>query len=290
MENQMATNHVRTTSLPTATHPLIVNAEEQLQRLKSSELTSTSSHSTICQNLDGLRKLYECVDDVLLLPINQQVLSLEKHAKLLEQVSDVSLNVVDTCSIVKDAFSQIKGRVQLLESSLRRKRGGESNLSNEVDAYLASNKKLNKVISKYFRDLLNHTEKNYTIVIDDSDLASSISLIKGVEEVSLTILESTLSFISNPKIRSKASGLSLFSKLLKTKRVSCEGADISEVEKIDMELLLIQSKQKDYSQIQSVLKKLEIFESSIQELEEGLEAMFRHLVKTRVSLLNLLNH
>nr|XP_016503669.1 PREDICTED: uncharacterized protein LOC107821733 [Nicotiana tabacum] len=250
----MATNHVRSTSLPTATHPLIASAVEQLQRLKSSELTSTSSHSTIFQRLDGLRKLYECVDDVLLLPINQQVLSLEKHAKLLEQVSDVSLNVVDTCSIVKDAFSQIKER-------------------------------------KYFRDLLNHTEKNYTIVIDDSDLASSISLIKGVEEVSLTVLESTLSFISNPKMRSKASGLSLFSKLLKPKRVSCEGADISEVEKIDMELLLlIQSKQTDHSQMQSVLKKLETFESNIQELEDGLGTIFRYLLKTRVSLLNLLNH
>ncbi|XP_016497384.1 uncharacterized protein LOC107816206 [Nicotiana tabacum] len=147
----MATNHVRSTSLPTATHPLIASAVEQLQRLKSSELTSTSSRSKIFQRLDGLRKLYECVDDVLHLPINQHVLSLEKHVKLLEQISDVSLNVLDTCSVVKDAFSQIKGRVQLLESSLRRKRGGESSLSNEVDAYLASNKKLNKVISKYFQ-------------------------------------------------------------------------------------------------------------------------------------------
>ncbi|KAG5613577.1 hypothetical protein H5410_024858 [Solanum commersonii] len=106
MAKQMTKNHVRSTSLPTAAHPLIVCAEEQLQRLKSSEGTSTSSNSMICQKLDGLRKLYDCVDDVLKLPISQQVH--EKHAKLLEQVSDVSLNVLDTFSIIKETFSQMK--------------------------------------------------------------------------------------------------------------------------------------------------------------------------------------
>ncbi|WMV27808.1 hypothetical protein MTR67_021193 [Solanum verrucosum] len=87
-------------SLPTAAHPLIVCAEEQLQRLKSSEGTSSSSNSTINQKLDGQRKLYDCVDDVLKLPISQQVH--EKHAKLLEQVSDVSLNVLDTRNFLTD--------------------------------------------------------------------------------------------------------------------------------------------------------------------------------------------
>uniref|UniRef100_M1AM43 Uncharacterized protein n=1 Tax=Solanum tuberosum TaxID=4113 RepID=M1AM43_SOLTU len=106
MTNQMTINHVRSTSLPTAAHPFIVCAEEQLQRLKSSEGTSSSSNSKIRQNLDGLRKLYDCVDDVLKLSISQQVH--EKHAKLLEQVSDVSLNVLDTFSIIKEAFSQMK--------------------------------------------------------------------------------------------------------------------------------------------------------------------------------------
>ncbi|XP_060199917.1 uncharacterized protein LOC132628186 [Lycium barbarum] len=286
MPNQMTTNHVRSTSLPTATHPLIVNAEQQLQRLKSSEGTSTSSNSTICQKLDGLKKLYDCVDGVLKLPITQQVH--EKHAKLLEQVSDVSLNVLDTCSITKDAFSQMKESVQLLESSLRRARGGESNLSTQVDAYMASNKKLNKVICKCFKDL-KQKENNQSIVIEDSDFTSLISLVKGVEGFSLIVLESTLSFISHPKMRSsRASSWSLV-KMLKPKRVSCEGIDISEVEKIHMELLLLRNEKIDQSQILSALKKLQAFESSIQQVEESLGAIFRLLLKNRVSILNILS-
>ncbi|OIT23626.1 PREDICTED: uncharacterized protein LOC109216588 [Nicotiana attenuata] len=291
MENQMTTNLVRSTSLPTATHPLIVSAEEQLQRLKSSQGTSTSSHSTICQRLDGLRKLYDCVDDVLHLPLSQQVLSHEKHVKLLEHVSNDSLKVLDTCSITKDAFSQMKGRVQLLESCLRRKRGGEFSLSNEVNAYMASNKKLNKVICKCFKDL-HKKENDQTIIIEDSDLTSLVSLIKGLEDVTLTVLESASSFISYTKMKSKQNSWSwVVSKLLKPKRVSCEGIDISEIEKLNMELLLLLRNEKiDHSQILSALKKLLVFESSIQELEDGLGAIFRLLLKNRVSLLNILHY
>ncbi|KAJ8540852.1 hypothetical protein K7X08_001668 [Anisodus acutangulus] len=287
MANQMTTNHVRSTSFPIATHPLIVSAEEQLQRLKSSQGTSTSSNSTICQKLDGLRKLYDCVDDVLQLPISQHVH--EKHAKLLEQVSDMSLNVLDTCSISKDAFLQMKESVQLLESSLRRGRGGESNLSTQVDVYMASNKKLNKVVSRRLRDL-KQKENNQIIVIEDPDFASLISLIKGVEDISLTVLESTLSFISHPKMRSRTSSWSLVTKMLKPKRVSCEGIEISEVEKIHMELLLLRNEKIDQSQMLSALEKLQAFELSIQELEESLGAIFRILLKNRVSVLNILSH
>nr|XP_009777649.1 PREDICTED: uncharacterized protein LOC104227172 [Nicotiana sylvestris] len=289
MENQMATNLVRSTSLPTITHPLIASAEEQLQRLKSSEGTSSSSHSTICQKLDGLRKLYECVDDVLHLPLSQQVLSYEKHVKLMEQVSNSSLKVLDTCSITKDAFSQMKERVRLLESSLRRRRGGEFSLSNEVGVYIASNKKLNKVICKGFRNL-HKKENDQTIVVENSELTSLVSLIKGVEDVTLMVLESTSSFISHTKMISKQNSWSLVSKLLKPKRVSCEGIDI-EIEKINMELLLLLRNEKiDHSQILNAAKKLQVFESSIQELEDGLGAIFRLLLKNRVSLLNILSH
>ncbi|CAN4123070.1 unnamed protein product [Withania somnifera] len=279
MENLKITNHVRSTSLPTATHPLIASAEENLQRLKSSEGTSTSSHSTICQRLDGLIKLYECVDDVLRLQLSEQVLSNEKHAKSLEQVSNGSLKVLDTCNIIKDAFSQMKESVQLLEIQV----------TDEINAYMSSNKKTKEMINRCFRDLKN-TEKNDTIVIENTDVASLISLIEGAEDISLSVLESTLSFVFHRKMRSKANCRSLISKLLKSKRVSCEGADISEVEKIDKELLLLQSKQTDHSHIQDILKRLATFESSIQELEHGLEAVFRHLIKIRVSLLNILNH
>lgn len=82
---------------------------------------------------------------------------------------------------------------------------------------------------------------------------------------------------------------------MQSKRVSCEReADINEVEKLDINLLVLKSKRStkdiDLKQVQNVVKKLQALEMNIQELEEGLEAVFRRLVKTRVSLLNILNN
>ncbi|EEF52835.1 conserved hypothetical protein [Ricinus communis] len=44
-----------------------------------------------------------------------------------------------------------------LESSLRRRKGGESNLPSEVEAYMVSRKKLNRAIKRCLRNL--KTEK-----------------------------------------------------------------------------------------------------------------------------------
>uniref|UniRef100_M1AMD3 Uncharacterized protein n=1 Tax=Solanum tuberosum TaxID=4113 RepID=M1AMD3_SOLTU len=80
-------------------------------------------------------------------------------------------------------------------------------------------------------------------------------------------------------MRSKASSWSLASKMLKPKRVSCEGIDISEVGKLHMELLILRNEKIDQSQMLRALKRLETFESSMQELEEGLGVSFRLLLK-----------
>ncbi|KAJ9170670.1 hypothetical protein P3X46_018762 [Hevea brasiliensis] len=187
----------------------------------------------------------------------------------------------------------MKECVQELELSLRRTKGRDCHLTVEVDAYMVSRKKLNKAICKCLRNLKKR-ERNYTTAVLDgnSNLMNMISILRGVQEISLAVFESILSFISQPKAKSMPSGWSVISKLLQTKRVSCEVENgVNEAEKIDAELITLKSS-KDIclSQLQNLLKGLEAFESSIQEAEEELECIYRQLVKTRVSLLDILNH
>ena len=65
LRKRMATpklsSHSRSISLPSSLHPLLVNVEELLQRLKSSEAASLPSHSLACRRLDCLKNLYECL-------------------------------------------------------------------------------------------------------------------------------------------------------------------------------------------------------------------------------------
>lgn len=123
--NPKFSSHARSISLPSSSHPLITNVEEHLRRLNSSGDASSSSHTLACQKLDGLKNLYECVDDVLQLPLSQQVLYHERSGKWEEEVLDGSLLLLDVCGSVRDIYLQKEESIQEVESSLRRKRGGE---------------------------------------------------------------------------------------------------------------------------------------------------------------------
>ncbi|KAB5557749.1 hypothetical protein DKX38_008658 [Salix brachista] len=270
----MAACHVRSISLPSRSHPLNASVEDQLDRLRSSLTTSTSAY----HKLSGLKALYECVEDFLQLPSTQQTLSNEQQKERGEEVLNGSLLLLDMCSTTRDVFSSMKECLQELESSLRRRKGGESGFSSEVEAYMMSRKKLDRTIRRCFKNLKS-TEKNIASAIDE------VSMLTELE-----IFQSLLSLVYQPKARSSSHGWSVVSKLFQSKRVSCD-AEASELEKIDAELLVLKSS-KDINpvQVQNVLKGLVALDSDIQEAEEELEASYRKLLKTRVTILNILSH
>uniref|UniRef100_A0A6N2LCH5 Uncharacterized protein n=1 Tax=Salix viminalis TaxID=40686 RepID=A0A6N2LCH5_SALVM len=102
--------HVRSISLPSRSHPLNASVEDQLDRLRSSLTTSTSAY----HKLSGLK-------------------AFEQQKERGEEVLNGSLLLLDMCSTTRDVFSSMKECLQELESSLRRRKGGESGFSSEVN-------------------------------------------------------------------------------------------------------------------------------------------------------------
>ncbi|KAI6688440.1 hypothetical protein NL676_025268 [Syzygium grande] len=89
----------------------------------------------------------------------------------------------------------------------------------------------------------------------------------------------------------KPRGWSRVSKLLEAKRVSCDGGEkTDEGQGLDAALLSLRMSKDINNQVGDLSKRLEALESSIQEIEEDLECIFRRLLKLRVSLLNIVNH
>jgi len=277
-----ASCHVRSISLPSESHPLTQSVKVRLGRLRSSQETSSLN----CQGLSGLLKsLYESVDDFIQLPLTYQAISNVQHQGSVDEVLDRSLRLLEVCGATKDIFSQMKECLKDLESSIRRKRG-ESSLAGDIEAFMISRKKLKKVISKSksFRSL--KTKEKDISVAQDKD-TTLVTLTREVEEISVAVFASLLSSISlTPK--SKGNGWSVVSKLLK----SISTVDAKEVGMIINAEVLAWRSSKDISlvQIQNLLKHLEASQSSIQEVEEELEFAYRLLLKTRVSLLNILTH
>ncbi|KAK3038866.1 hypothetical protein RJ639_028588 [Escallonia herrerae] len=257
------TCHSRSNSLPARSHPLTASVEDSLDQLKASEATSSSSASALFSQLDNLKHLHEHLHDLIQLPSIQRALSHDTYRT--DEVLDGSLRLLDVCGTARDVLLQTKQSIQELESSFRRGRGKETGLSHEVGAYLTSRKKINKMVSKKFEEFRE----------------------------ALDFLESVLCFVSGSKKISEQSSWSLVSKLMQPKRVSSHG-NISEyeVKKIDGALYAFKSSYKSINieAVQNVQKQLQTYEFVIQELEEGLEPIFRCLVKIRVSLLNVLTH
>ncbi|KAL0314469.1 UNVERIFIED_CONTAM: hypothetical protein Sangu_2291300 [Sesamum angustifolium] len=174
------------------------------------------------------------------MPSTQQAISHETSEKWTNELLEESLGLVDLCGFARDVLSLIKGSVQDLQSSIRRNRG-ETATADDINAYMTSRKKINKMVKKFIKNFKN-LDKNCTALLHE---------------------ESDVKHIDSERDQ-ECGAKCLFSlELLKS------GKDMNTID---------------------VLKQLKASEMAIQELEEELEAFFRSSLKTRVSLLNALNH
>ncbi|KAM5562698.1 hypothetical protein ABKV19_017748 [Rosa sericea] len=271
--------HTRSNSFPSRPHPVNQEVDEYLSRLRSSETTSTSS---ISHRLSGLQDLHDCVDRLLQLPLTQQSLAQEKHQKWADELLDGSLRMLDVCSTAKDAMLQTKECIQELQSIIRRRRKDQSGVvTSEVRKYLTLRKTVKKAIHKALGNL-KANRSIFSSLNNDQETISIFSKLRDVEVVTLTVLESVLSFISGPK--SKPSSWSLVSKMVQSKRIACEEEmKVNEFAQVDAAL-------KSHKSLDDAHNQLNNLDSCIQDQEEGLDCLFRQLIKTRVSLLNILSH
>ncbi|KAK6939056.1 Protein BPS1, chloroplastic [Dillenia turbinata] len=272
--------HARSISLPSRSHPTTATAEESLCRFRASEATSSISHkfSVLCE-------LYENLSDMILLPLTQQSLSHVENANSVEKVLDGSLQLLDVCGASKDVLSLMKEGGQELGSSLRRRKFGDS----EHECFNNSRKNVIKLSQKSL-EILKKNKKKSSVEGQAQGHPSLIKMLREAEAACLSVFKSLLLVVS----RSNSESKSLVSKFIRSKHVACDEEELynSEMEKIDSALdsLRKSSKTNNTVQVQNLQKQLEAFELRVQNLEKGVESLFRHLMRIRVSLLNILNH
>ncbi|CAL1380701.1 unnamed protein product [Linum trigynum] len=288
--------HVRSTSLPAKPHPLSAALQDQLNFLKASE------SSPLATRLGSLKTIYELLDDLLRSQSTRQALFSERQSQAVEQALNGSLRMLELCSNVRDFLSKMKEIVQELASALRRRRkrcstvvlpAGESAVRDAAEAYLTSRKRLTKLVRKFIR--FSFQEKNGGIAPDaaGSDSSSVVTMLRGVEEINLEVFQAILCYISQQGRLQPVSGWSMWIVVLLQSKPcghsECQD-DGNEMKKVDSEVLAFRSsKDLSFSQAQVVLKGLERVESSMKEIEEEMECIYRRQVKARVSLLNCLS-
>ncbi|KAK9690637.1 hypothetical protein RND81_09G142400 [Saponaria officinalis] len=267
--------HVRSVSLPSRPHPTAEQVVEQLCRLRSSQSASSSSTS-VSHGLNGLKDLYSCVDELL-----QQSLTQNQNGKWVDEVLDGSLRLLDFCSASRDALQQSRERLGDVQSALRRRCSGELSIVKEAVKYLNTRKSVKKTIKKCLKNLKPETEQK-------DEAHATISLLKDVQEITADTFKSLLSYIAG----SQKSGWSVVTKLV-SKNTNKETTSTSEFDEVDTTLnsLICQKKSEiSSSQMENLMSQTFKLESQIQDLDESLECLFRNLVKSRATLLNIFSY
>ncbi|GER26136.1 hypothetical protein STAS_01777 [Striga asiatica] len=264
----MASFHIRSNSFPSQSHPTAKDVEHHLERLKASQASSTSS---ICTNLASLRDLHEGINDMIQRPSIQQELAHLQNENWTNELLEGSLRLVDLCGFSRDVLCLTKESIQELQSSIRRQ-------ADDVNAYAASRKKVNKMVNKCIKNLKTSNRNS-------SPLSPIGKILKEAESIDLSILKSLLVVLSGQKdTQSKKSWSTLLSKFTQsTSRVHYEVDQ--ESGDMDLSSLSIHKSAKNMDS-KTMLMQLRASEMLIHEIEDCVEALFRSLVRTRVFLLN----
>ncbi|XP_052625731.1 uncharacterized protein LOC128125852 [Lactuca sativa] len=286
-------NHFRSISLPSRlTHPSCTKTEKKINELRASGKL-VGSFENIQSSLVGLAELHVFVNEFVQAPKTQQALSHHQNETLVEAALEWSIGFLDTCSTLIDMIMLMKENVNALQMALRRK-GSDSTVASKIAAYLCFRKMAKKVVTKSLRTL-KHLEKkicSFLFVDIDHHVSLVSKVLKETNALTISLFRSILIIVSTKPKRDN--GVQLIAKLL-SKRTSTHKHDqlvLTEVETIELTLTLLHKnvrngETKDVD-VEVTLRRLQILDVGLEGLKVGLDHLFRRLIHSRVSLLNIL--
>ncbi|CAG7886226.1 unnamed protein product [Brassica rapa] len=282
---------LRSISLPSRSHPSTAGIEEALNKVKAINTTAGSSES-ILTALAGLEELYNCTEEFLKMGSTQRVMSSD-GSEFMEEMLDGSLRLMDICNISRDLMVETHEHVRGVQSCVRRKKvagGGTDQLDVAVSGYVRFRKNMRKETKKLLGSLKKFDGESCSSSSGVSDgqqdehLAAVIDAMRRVVSVSVSVLKSFLEFLSGRQSNIKSNNLkSKLAFVLKKKKCNIEDAT-NELERLDSAI------RGDSCSRDDIQEKLEEVEMSIGGFEKSLEGLFRRLIRTRASLLNIISH
>lgn len=290
---------LRSISFPPRVHPSSQRVEALLNHLKphhSQPVSSTSclEAETIQSDLVVLAEVFNCMEELFNSPHAQQALLRYQDGKLVEEALCGSVTLLDTCECARDLLLVLKEHMQTLHSALRRRKG-DSNIESIISDYESFKKKAKKTISKQLGQLkrMQNKANSFSLLDQEQYLTFLARVLREIITITISILSSLLVFLSMPTFGKK--GSSLISKLKTTVLFSSQKEHkntngVADLNNVLCSLLRRDKNSDSNGEFQRALGVLETLNVNIDDLEGGLDCIFRCLVKNRVSFLNMLAH
>ncbi|ESQ53527.1 hypothetical protein EUTSA_v10027259mg [Eutrema salsugineum] len=294
---------VRSVSLPSRIYPLSVKLRAALNRLsiwqRSSSSISVSASfgsETLLVGLVNLTELYSCIHELLVSPYLKHTLLHHQKGKLLEDLLDGSVVLLDVCEAAREVIVAMREHVTKLKSALRRK----GSVEKEVKASVNLRKKAKKDISKHIIALKKMETGVVSTNIDHDPAMASTSVLRETIEISVSIFRHLLLFLSTippspspaKKIKNK---IGVFSIPFASSSLSDKYLDqIKGMKSLDDIWGSIVDSRRTFVGVETMQnekkKRRDVVEESFRDLETELDSAFKCLVKNRVLFLNILSN
>ncbi|XP_076935355.1 uncharacterized protein LOC143601980 [Bidens hawaiensis] len=288
---------VKSISLPCRSHPTTIRIEQELNAAKT-VASSKPSAETICNGLSHLVELYKCMEDLLNLSATRVLITGDQNMRWVEELVEESVNFLDVCGSVRDMVTQMKARVRDLQCVLRRRK---CELSNEksVISYTCFRKKMKKdvkLLAGSLKQVDNSITSGGSVLVDSNNhhLAAVMKAVIGVSETTVSVFESLLLFLSMPNSKPNKWSI-VVSKLMHKGIVACEDQQqhgiVNEFESVDdaLQTLCRNGSSAQPEKMKIAKCRLEVLETQLECMETKLECVFRRLIGTRATLLNIIS-
>lgn len=275
--------HVRSTSLPTRTHPLITKLGQEVRSLRLWRMENQSSGSTVVPDVTWLATgftrlenlLHVTLDDLLRLQQTQDSLRRHRKSSWVDTLLDDFLHFADTYGCFREALVSLQQLQSAARSAVRRK--DEAKLG----SHARSQRKLEKEMQKLVSCLRDMGRIHEPLVFSDSSEAEMAGVMRevknGIASASASVFAGLMSLSSECLSTSSNST-----------HASSSSAGSTAWSALKKKLTVSSSSKKTEEEWDKCLEGLKGLEKCAQELETGSDKVFRCLINTRVALLNIL--
>lgn len=279
---------LRSISLPSRLPSNSLKIVAELSKLKASE--SSLRAKTIRANMARLAELYVSIEELISSPLTQQAILRDRNGKAMQKALDESIMSLDTCWFVRDLMARMKDEVQDLWSAIRRKGGINSSIESHAKGFMSFRKKAKRDIAKYlvqFKTLEGRNPNNSSKFLNSDDhIVMVVEVLKEINLITISILKSLLIFASP----TKTGGWSLASRMMLSSEKGVKKV-LNEVERVDCTVSSIREQATRKADAGSeapkgVQERLETLEHCMEGLEDGVDRLYKRLIRIRASLLN----